>query len=55
MDEINTSLQGVDRKVALCSLLDKETQLVAAIGRHKINAQDGNEKTRIMAYLEKVG
>ena len=45
---------GAQRKAALCHLLDQETQLIAAIGRHKLHADTENKQRAIQNFLEKV-
>ena len=47
-------MEGAERKAALCMLLDQETQLISAIGRHKLEADDENKDKRIQAFLNKV-
>ncbi|XP_029010582.1 IQ and ubiquitin-like domain-containing protein isoform X2 [Betta splendens] len=51
--KINSSLRGAERKAALCSLLDQETQLIAAIGRHRIAVQHNNYDKTIRHFLDK--
>lgn len=55
IERINTTLEGAERKAALCMLLDQETQLLAAIDRHKLEAGSENKDLRIQSFLEKVG
>ncbi|XP_039989271.1 IQ and ubiquitin-like domain-containing protein [Xiphias gladius] len=50
---INSSLQGAERKAALCLLLEQETQLIAAIGRHRIAVQSNNYDKAIRNFLDK--
>ncbi|XP_077194470.1 IQ motif and ubiquitin-like domain-containing protein [Paroedura picta] len=50
---IDKNFTGAERKAALCALLEKEAQLIASIGRHKLNADDENEKKAILSFLEK--
>jgi len=54
LERINNSLHGAERKAALCMLLDQETQLIAAIGRHKIEAEGDNKEKRIQDFLDLV-
>lgn len=54
LERINSTFSGAERKAALCALLEKEAQLIASIGRHKINADELNQQQAIMAFLEKV-
>ncbi|XP_041795735.1 IQ and ubiquitin-like domain-containing protein [Chelmon rostratus] len=50
---INSSLRGAERKAALCSLLERETQLIATIGRHRIAAQESNYDQAVRRLLDK--
>ena len=54
MERINTTLEGAERKAALCMLLEQETELLSAIERHKNEANLDNRDKRIMQFLEKV-
>lgn len=47
-------MDDAERKAALCMLLDQETQLISAIGRHKIEADVENKDKRIQQFLGKV-
>lgn len=51
---INQTFTGAERKAALCELLEKETQLIASIGRHRHNAYMENQEALIQAFLDKV-
>jgi len=51
---IDETLSGAERKAALCMLLDQETQLLASIGRHKIEADAENREKFVQDFLEKV-
>ncbi|XP_075994006.1 IQ motif and ubiquitin-like domain-containing protein [Genypterus blacodes] len=51
--QINVSLRGAERKAALCSLLEQETELIATIGRHHIIAQNENYDKAIEKFLNK--
>ncbi|KAK7101379.1 IQ motif and ubiquitin-like domain-containing protein [Littorina saxatilis] len=53
LERINSSLTGAERKAALCMLLDQETQLLAAIERHKLETGVDNKHNRIQDFLEK--
>ncbi|XP_076078527.1 IQ motif and ubiquitin-like domain-containing protein isoform X3 [Mytilus galloprovincialis] len=53
MERINQTADGAERKAALCMLLDQETQLISAIGRHKIEADTENKDKRIQQFLSK--
>lgn len=50
---INQSFTGAERKAALCELLEKETQLIASIGRHRYIAYMANQEALIQAFLDK--
>ncbi|KAF6717715.1 IQ and ubiquitin-like domain-containing protein [Oryzias melastigma] len=50
---INSSQQGAQRKTALRSLLEKEMQLISAIGRHQIFTQTTNYEEMIRDFLNK--
>nr|XP_002190741.4 IQ and ubiquitin-like domain-containing protein isoform X1 [Taeniopygia guttata]XP_030112500.3 IQ and ubiquitin-like domain-containing protein isoform X1 [Taeniopygia guttata]XP_030112523.3 IQ and ubiquitin-like domain-containing protein isoform X1 [Taeniopygia guttata]XP_030112532.3 IQ and ubiquitin-like domain-containing protein isoform X1 [Taeniopygia guttata] len=52
-ERINRTLTGAKRKAALCALLDEETELIACIGMHKLNANVENQKKAILRFLEK--
>ena len=54
LERINNTLTGAERKAALCMLLDQETQLISAIGRHKIESDTENKDKRIQDFLDKV-
>ncbi|CAJ1056035.1 IQ and ubiquitin-like domain-containing protein [Xyrichtys novacula] len=51
--QINSTLRGAERKAALCALLQQETQLIAAIGQHRIAAQSSNYDTTVKSFLDK--
>lgn len=53
LERINNTLHGAERKAALCMLLDQETQLISAIGRHKLEADSENKDKRIQSFLDK--
>lgn len=50
---IDVTLTGAERKAALCMLLEQETQLIASIGRHKLEADADNKDKRIQDFLDK--
>ncbi|XP_070472559.1 IQ motif and ubiquitin-like domain-containing protein isoform X2 [Equus przewalskii] len=50
---INQSFTGAERKAALCELLEKETQIIASIGRHRYVAYMANQEALIQAFLDK--
>ncbi|XP_074533855.1 IQ motif and ubiquitin-like domain-containing protein [Halichoeres trimaculatus] len=51
--EINSTLKGAERKAALCGLLEQETTLISAIGRHHIAAQSNNFDKTVKNFLDK--
>ncbi|CAK6434275.1 unnamed protein product [Pipistrellus nathusii] len=53
LEYINQVLCGADRKAALCELLEKETQIIASIGRHRHIAFMANQDAIIQAFLNK--
>lgn len=53
-ERINRTLTGAERKAALCALLDEETQLIACIGMHKLDANVENQQKSILHLLDKV-
>uniref|UniRef100_A0A8I5NET6 IQ motif and ubiquitin domain containing n=1 Tax=Papio anubis TaxID=9555 RepID=A0A8I5NET6_PAPAN len=53
LKRINQSFTGAERKAALCELLEKETQIIASIGRHRYIAYTANEEAAIQAFLDK--
>ena len=55
LTRIDETLSGAERKAALCMLLDQETQLLASIGRHRLEADAENREKFIQEFLEKVG
>uniref|UniRef100_A0A3P8UIV3 IQ motif and ubiquitin domain containing n=1 Tax=Cynoglossus semilaevis TaxID=244447 RepID=A0A3P8UIV3_CYNSE len=50
---INSSLQGAERKAALCMLFEQETQLIATIERHGIAVEKDNYEKAIKNFLDK--
>ncbi|XP_061323574.1 IQ and ubiquitin-like domain-containing protein isoform X3 [Pezoporus flaviventris] len=52
-EQINRTLTGAERKAALCGLLEQEAQLIASIGRHKLNADEENRQKAILHFLNK--
>nr|XP_029133386.1 IQ and ubiquitin-like domain-containing protein [Labrus bergylta] len=51
--QINATLRGAERKAALYSLLEQEIQLIGAIGRHRIAAQNSNYDKTVKSFLDK--
>ena len=52
--QIDAELDGPERKAALCALLDQEAQLIASIGRHKLEASKDSKEKNIERFLGKV-
>ncbi|NXX49992.1 IQUB protein, partial [Tricholaema leucomelas] len=52
-EQINRSLTGAERKAVLCGLLEQEAQLIASIGRQKLNADEENQQKAILRFLDK--
>ncbi|KAM9633983.1 IQ motif and ubiquitin-like domain-containing protein isoform 2-T4 [Morphnus guianensis] len=52
-ERINRTLTGAERKAAFCGLLEQEAQLIASIGRHKLNADEENQQKAILHFLHK--
>ncbi|NXI35767.1 IQUB protein, partial [Galbula dea] len=52
-DRINRALAGAERKAALCGVLEQEAQLIASIGRHRLNADEENQQKAILHFLAK--
>ncbi|XP_030405003.1 IQ and ubiquitin-like domain-containing protein isoform X2 [Gopherus evgoodei] len=53
IERINSTFAGAERKAALCALLEQETQLIASIGRHRLNADEENQQKAILFFLDK--
>ncbi|KAM9313229.1 IQ motif and ubiquitin-like domain-containing protein [Gastrophryne carolinensis] len=53
LERINQQYTGAERKAALCSLLEQETQLISSIGRHKTDAGEENQQKAIQSLLSK--
>ncbi|KAF1485697.1 IQ and ubiquitin-like domain-containing protein, partial [Pygoscelis antarcticus] len=52
-ERINRTLTGAERKAAFCGLLEQEAQLIASIGRHKLNADEENQQKATLRFLAK--
>ncbi|XP_029872007.1 IQ and ubiquitin-like domain-containing protein isoform X3 [Aquila chrysaetos chrysaetos] len=52
-ERINRTLTGAERKAAFCGLLEQEAQLIASVGRHKLNADEENQQRAILHFLHK--
>lgn len=53
LGKIDATLTGAERKAALCQLMEQETQLIASIGRHKMDANIESKSKSIQSFLEK--
>ncbi|XP_072508965.1 IQ motif and ubiquitin-like domain-containing protein isoform X2 [Notamacropus eugenii] len=53
LSHIDKNFTGAKRKAALCELLEKETQIIAAIGRQRIRANNKKYEKSIHAFLDK--
>ncbi|XP_062404103.1 IQ and ubiquitin-like domain-containing protein isoform X3 [Sardina pilchardus] len=53
LERMDSCVGGAERKAALCALLEKETQLIASIGRHRIVAGERNQSKAVQAFLDK--
>ncbi|KAM8974338.1 IQ motif and ubiquitin-like domain-containing protein [Pelodytes ibericus] len=53
IERINQTSDGAERKASLCALLEQETQLIASIGRHKINTDEENKQNAVQHFLSK--
>ncbi|XP_061697099.1 IQ and ubiquitin-like domain-containing protein [Syngnathoides biaculeatus] len=51
--QINATLRGAERKAALRSLLEQETQYVATIGRHGVAIRSDNYNKAVRRFLDK--
>ena len=51
---INETTSGPERKAALCGLLEQEAQLIASIGKHKIEAGKEHQKKAVERFLDAV-
>ncbi|NWX16364.1 IQUB protein, partial [Aegotheles bennettii] len=52
-ERINRTLTGAERKAAFCGVLEQEAELIAAIGRQKLNAGEENQQKAILHFLDK--
>ncbi|XP_006896161.1 PREDICTED: IQ and ubiquitin-like domain-containing protein-like, partial [Elephantulus edwardii] len=50
---IDQLFTGAERKAALCELLEKETQIISSVGRHRHKANQENQEASVQAFLEK--
>ncbi|XP_066525316.1 IQ motif and ubiquitin-like domain-containing protein isoform X2 [Hoplias malabaricus] len=53
VERINATLNGAERKAALCALLQEETGLIASIERHRIAAGERYQEKAVQAFLNK--
>ncbi|NXH12669.1 IQUB protein, partial [Bucco capensis] len=52
-EQITRTLTGAERKAALCGVLEQEAQLIASIGRHRLNADEEKQQKAILHFLKK--
>nr|XP_004658704.2 IQ and ubiquitin-like domain-containing protein [Jaculus jaculus] len=50
---IDQHFTGPERKASLCELLEKETQIIASIGRHRYIAHMKRQEAALQAFLDK--
>ncbi|XP_053409854.1 IQ and ubiquitin-like domain-containing protein isoform X2 [Nycticebus coucang] len=53
LTRINETFTGAERKAALCEILEKETQIIACIGRHRYTAHIESQNAEVQAFLNK--
>ncbi|XP_036617103.1 IQ and ubiquitin-like domain-containing protein [Trichosurus vulpecula] len=53
LKHIDDNFTGAKRKAALCELLEKETQIIASIGRQRIRANNQKYEKSIFSFLDK--
>ncbi|NXN95348.1 IQUB protein, partial [Rhinopomastus cyanomelas] len=51
-EKINRTFTGAERKAAFCGLLEQEAQMIACLGRHKLNADADNQQKAILRFLK---
>ncbi|XP_008823092.1 IQ and ubiquitin-like domain-containing protein isoform X2 [Nannospalax galili] len=51
--QIDQHLTQAERKATLCELLEKETQIIASIGRHRCIARMESQEAAIQGFLDK--
>ncbi len=54
LGRINQTTSGPERKAALCDLLEHESQLIASIGKHKIEAGKEHKSMAVQRFLDAV-
>ena len=54
LSRINATTSGPERKAALCALLEQEAQLIASIGRHRLEAGKQNKEDQMKKFLDAV-
>ena len=54
LDHINSTTSGAERKAALCALLEKEAELIAGIGQHRLVAGQAAQDRAGERFLEAV-
>uniref|UniRef100_A0A8C1KRV9 IQ motif and ubiquitin domain containing n=1 Tax=Cyprinus carpio TaxID=7962 RepID=A0A8C1KRV9_CYPCA len=53
VEHINVTLSGVERKAALCALLEQETQFISSIEQHRMCVGTRNRDKAMQAFLNK--
>ncbi|GAB1290595.1 IQ and ubiquitin-like domain-containing protein [Apodemus speciosus] len=53
VSQVDQYPSAAERKAALCELLEKETQIIASIGRHRYVARMEKQDAAIQAFLDK--
>ena len=54
LGRINASTSGPEHKAALCALLEQEAQLIASIGRHRLEAGKQHTEDQKKKFLDAV-
>ena len=54
LERINSTTSGAERKAALCSLLEKEAELIAGIGQHRTAAGTAACEKAVEKFLDAV-
>ena len=54
MEEIEKTTTGPERKAALCGLLEKEAELIAGIGQHRLSAGREAQEKAVERFLDAV-
>ena len=54
LEEIEKTTTGPERKAALCGLLEKEAELIAGIGQHRLSAGREAQEKAVERFLDAV-